>query len=164
MAIALSTLFMVLAFSCFIGTFVAIPVASNRNSDWVDTCSVIALICLTALFGWGAYQMGQTETHERTFEIAALNDGSTVDGRFGIFSGFIETSPVYYVYVPTEQGFERKLLDGPNIQIIEDSETPYYVQECYQYKLSDKCTLDDVTEIHVPPGTVIKDVSLDNEN
>lgn len=109
-------------------------------------------------------------------DLAALNDGSQIEGRFGIFSGTIDQKNYYFYYYKDYQdgelaGYKQSQVPVQDTRIIEKADAPAQL-----VKIEDAECHDDVHwwgwdacreaswEIIVPPGTVVQQFKLDLED
>lgn len=124
-----------------------------------------AALFLSLLVGLNVYEPA---THSYSFDVVAAQDGSSVEGRWSIFGGFINEESYYFFY---REGSDGGIIQGKvlaaNTRIYEDQETRNFIEvtKCNSFLgfwgMSDGC--DPTYEIHVPEGSVKRDVEFDLE-
>lgn len=106
---------------------------------------------------------------EYQFDVMAANDGSVVQGRFGIFSGYIDEESYYFFYREYEDGrIEQGRIKESQTAIYQDQETDAFIKvrkdEGFDLGLwGIRPGYETRYEIHVPKGSVIEDVRFDLE-
>ncbi len=100
-------------------------------------------------------------------ELVQLSDGSATDGRFGLFSGFLEEQQYYFYYYDNGEGIVNGRVRSNRTVVVEDSESGGRL-EIFKDQVSSKffiVTIEDPKYIlHVPKGTVIRSWKLDGPN
>lgn len=100
--------------------------------------------------------------------LVLVADGTSVEGRIALFSGFIDTSEVFRYYVKDANGGMTLHSQKADRSVIyEDSGKPYMKTICLEkkdawYILNDPDGLYDCRyEFHVPEGSVSREIVLD---
>jgi hypothetical protein len=124
---------------------------------------VAVFICIFA--GMAAYD---EEPHSYTFDVMAAKDGSSINGRFGIFGGFIDEKSYYFFYRKHSDGrIEQGKILASRTSIYQDQETQSYIKVTkYDSDIGFWGFIpgdDPRYEIHVPDGSVIETVEFDLE-
>lgn len=120
---------------------------------------------LSLVVGLSIYEKDYDHT---SFDVVAAKDGSSIQGSFSIFSGFVDEEPYYFYYRQYSDGrIEQGKIPAGDTAIYEDQETHSYIEETkcdshlWFWGLIDGC--DPTYEIHVPAGSVRQDVEFDLE-
>jgi hypothetical protein len=102
------------------------------------------------------------------YPLVAVDDGSKVQGASFLFSGYVDQSQVYNYYERTgPNGYLRGWQYAQGTPVIEDA--PAGTANLTQYYLVPNKWLGFTylthlrNEFHVPAGSVVKEVSLDNK-
>lgn len=144
------------------------------SRDWEEgfICGGFALIIggmlaliLMLTVGYIAYDK---EYYSYTFDVMAAKDGSSVQGQFGIFGGYIDEEAYYFFYRKYEDGrIEQGKIRADRTSIYQDQETRAFIEVT---KTEDGLKFwglppgdEPRYEIHVPDGSVIQDVEFDLE-
>lgn len=102
------------------------------------------------------------------FDVMAAKDGSAVQGRFGIFGGFIDEKPYYFFYREFNDGrIKQGRIPANDTAIYQDQENDAFITvhktragiNFWGFSEDEEPTY----EIHVPDGSVIQDVEFDLE-
>lgn len=125
------------------------------------------MLAILIALGVGSFVYDE-DTYTYTFPVVAAQDGSNVQGRFSIFGGYIEEVPYYFFYRERPDGgiYQGKIKANSTL-IYEDQETQNYIKvtKCHErlafWGVTPNC--DPSYEIHVPEGSVKRDVTFDLE-
>lgn len=115
----------------------------------------LLLVWLPLMFGYENrrvyYESYETVLYKK---IESVDRGSDIEGRFSLFSGYVESNVAYFFYVKTEHGYELKQVTVKNdnkVYLVEDNtRTPQIIQK---KEVGERA----YTQIIVPTGTIVKD-------
>jgi hypothetical protein len=114
------------------------------------------LAILIVASGVAYYVPDQIEV--KTVDLVSLNDGNSLSGSFFLGSGYISNYQVYSYYYKVGDGYARNMIYASRTVIYMDEDTKPYLKSTavngnWPYY-----------ELHVPRGTIVKDVyNLDNK-
>ena len=103
-----------------------------------------------------------------TKEIAMVSDGTNINGRFSLFSGYLNEDQIFAYYEIQDGGYHTlKKTDAANVRVYEDAERPYvkYLGHCdtgHEWIWS--CNNEgygNVVEFHVPKNSISQEIVLD---
>lgn len=127
---------------------------------------VIALIVLAVSTVTGAVS-GAQRYHPYSWDVIAANDNSATTGRFGLFSGYIDSEfRYYYYYKDSSGGIRMNWVPADQTQIFEDApagtgsihtDNPDSYWNEWGYVDAD----DPKYEIHIPEGSVVQKYTMD---
>lgn len=156
--------------------FVLAVVIAFREADGDPFVGVMGFMAGAMLGGLAAMMISlvvglnlyEKDTYSYSFDLVAAKDGSATEGRFSIFGGFINDESYYFFYREDADGgiTQGKVLTR-NTRIYEDQETRNFIEvtKCdshlWFWGLIDGC--EPTYEIHVPEGSVKRDVEFDLE-
>lgn len=152
--------------------------AYNLRGEWLDdkffyffgifiaalfaTVVFVPLGFLVSAYGPLHYEDGGT------YELVAVNDGTKISGGAFLFSGYIDQSQVYNFYEKTGPNtYQRGWQYAAHSTIVEDQ--PKGKANLHQYFLVPNkwIAFEWAThlrnEFHVPPGSVVQEVTFDNQ-
>lgn len=162
-----------IAVGFLVGAGIALRIAAYERDLFLG-------VALTTIFGaigaMGGAILGflvgafvyDADPYTYTFDVVAANDGSSVQGQFSIFGGYIEEVPYYFFYRENPDGgiYQGKIRANDTL-IYEDQETRNFIEVT---KCDDDLrlwgftpTCEKTYEIHVPEGSVKRDVTFDLE-
>lgn len=144
--------------------------------DWEDSLFyafftsvpvIIVVAVLAFLVGSMAYDVEPKEPYEIQV-VAAKDGGSLVQGGFSIFAGYVDERPQYVYYYKTDDGgVAQNHVETEDTVIYEDQESRSYI---VVHKTREGLDFFGVRpwravqyEIHVPAGSVKKEVEFDLE-
>lgn len=156
---------------------ITLVVTVREHLEYRDgLCTAMALFVTGIMSALVAFVIGllagtiayDAEPRTYTFPVVAAQDGSSVHGRFSIFGGYIEEEPYYFFYREHADGgiYQGKIRANDTL-IYEDQETQNYIEvsKCDTsmefWGMSEGC--ETTYEIHVPEGSVDRDVNFDLE-
>lgn len=93
-----------------------------------------------------------------TYRIYSLEDTTSLHGRFVLGSGTVDMYPAFFFYREVGNGgYKLCDVDARNTIVYEDTDEPYI----HVHRV--ECDTDGVytAEIHVPPGTIVRRMTLD---
>ncbi len=102
-----------------------------------------------------------------TVELLQLSDGSSVEGRFGLFSGFINSEQYYFYYYNNGEGIVNGRVPADRTVVVEDSKAGGKLEIFHDVSGNDwvyTVKEDPKYILHVPKGTVIRSWKLDGPN
>lgn len=135
------------------------------------------------LMGLGALLMPDHEDYtdyekRETIQVVAINDGSGIDGHFGLFAGYVHDELNYSFYAKADNGEisldkvladQSVLIEDSNkedgvyieklVEVVDCPESWFVIYPCPESENPD----NDFYRIHVPPGSVIPQTTLDLE-
>lgn len=164
-----------------VGLVLTILITKAEDYDKTETFGFLSLIFVFIPLATGTILGLAFQNHAKdqvdTSPLAALNDGTSIQGRFFLGSGVIDSKPTYYYYKEVgENSYQYKQLvdDGTNgsVTVVEDTQDkPYIKTTCEDYEpandwwrlswfASDYCDITSI-EFHIPTGSISKDYKLD---
>lgn len=102
-----------------------------------------------------------------TVELLQLSDGSSVEGRFGLFSGFINSEQYYFYYCAVSRNSTVNNTFTVVVVVVEDSKAGGKLEIFHDVSGNDwvyTVKEDPKYILHVPKGTVIRSWKLDGPN
>ncbi len=155
-----------------------------KDESWIGAPLVTLGIASLIFFSWivplfiGEVIDDDLYVEVETIEarLLSIKDNSLVEGRFYLMAGYISTETYYFYYTQASDGaIELKKIPTESVRLYEDSApgTAYILkkEKVIPRELVDSAKWHyfpnvDFTlsrEIHVPPGTVVRDFVLDAE-
>jgi hypothetical protein len=125
-----------------------------------------AAIIVSLFIGMVLYD---AEYRRYSFDVVAANDGTTLQGSFGIFGGFVDEEPYYFFYRKYSDGrIKQGKIPANDTDIYEDQETDAFITV---FKPVNDLELWGIRpegsgkhyEIHVPAGSVVQGAEFDLE-
>jgi hypothetical protein len=109
------------------------------------------------------------EKFERAYSVDLLqvSDGSAINGRIGLFSGFINEEQYYFYYYDNGEGIVNGRVPADRTIVKEDSEVGGYLDVFKDVSGNDWVPTEQEEPkyvLHVPKGTVIRSWELDGPN
>lgn len=155
---------------------VVLAVRQFRNSYDPYFEAFAAFILTSLLGGLAAFLLSlgvglnlyEKDENTYAFDVVAAKDGSSIEGGWSIFGGFVDDESYYFYYrQDADGGITQGKIRAANARIYEDQETRNYIEvtECdshlWFWGLIDGC--EPTYEIHVTEGSVKQDVEFDLE-
>lgn len=152
---------------------IIIPLAYTKWDPYWDGFNIGCCILCGLVFGvcaglFIALDRYDPITKEVTWDVVAAKDGSSVEGRFSIFAGYIDEDPYYFYYQQgADGGIRQGKIPAEGTVIYEDQESRSFIQkntcptEWRFWGRTGGCYT--TYEIHVPKGSVKRDVEFDLE-
>jgi hypothetical protein len=150
----------------------------DRSEDAGNAITLASIIIIAGVFvlyivSRSFIPMDKIECSTREYEIASLQDNSTIHGSFILGSGTIESVPTYFFYYKVYGGgYKLGKVQYYDMTIIEDdSFTPGVYKAWFQHTPCNKKLNRWVIRkqskyyyyIYVPSGTIIKNFHLDTK-
>jgi hypothetical protein len=127
------------------------PPTTRRT--WIFTIVAIIVIAI-AMTVLGLYVDSVSDTVTYT-NIYSLGDGSQIHGSFVLGSGEFDQRSVYYYFAPSVYGGYIKCnIPSDNTAVFMDQPSNPYLKTYYWFNVVQRY------ELHVPPGTIVKQYSV----
>lgn len=160
---------MIWFFIAFLVAFVACVKTVELDRGMVFFLTFVAGSFVAAVIGGFLGMAHDQEVETYQFDILAAKDNSVIEGRFGVFSGYIGEEQYYFFYRKNlETGAIRQgKIPAELTELYEDEENVAYIEvnkpkghiSLFSYSLADQKRY----EIHVPPGSVDPTYKFDLE-
>lgn len=136
----------------------------RMNAFFTVTISVVVLMAIAGIVGGKLPVVG---VEKERIELISLRDDSDLSGRFFLGSGFINSTEYYFYYSQANNGgYIPGKIPVDNVTIFEDQTENAYIivlKPKFINPVSYWIALipnETMYEVHVPPGTILRQFSI----